>query len=485
MNFLIWPLIALLIISAILLARTFRFGRPRPPATPAEPIAFDLDAAAAHLATAIACQTISRDTDTIETEEFDKLHRRLAEMYPLVHTHLTQERIAEYSLLYTWPGSDPTLKPILLMAHQDVVPVDPTTAAQWEQEPFAGQIADGYVWGRGTSDCKGQLIGELEAVEYLLRFGYRPQRTVYLAFGHDEEVGGSGARAIAERLRARGVRLEAVIDEGGSVTEGMIPGVAGPVALIGNTEKGYLTLELTVTQPPGHAAMPPRHTAIGILARAIARLEAHPFPARLNAIMPMFAGIGPALPFGLRLVLANAWLFGPLIRSVMSRATTTNAAIRTTAAVTMVSGGVKENILPAHARALVNLRLLPGDQITGITARIKHLIGDEQVQVTTWPHVDNHEAPPPSSTDGPTFERLASTVRQIFGDIPVAPYTVIGATDARFYHTLCDNVYRFTPIVANKADMQRVHGVNERLSIDNLDKMIKFFIQLLRVWSAA
>ncbi len=482
-------IIALFIVVGTMLVRALRFGSSlSSPPSPGEPSAtteLDLDAAAAHLAAVIACPTVSHDSGQIETEEFNKMHRRLFEMYPMIHAHLERQVIAGHSLLYTWPGSDPTLRPILLMAHQDVVSVDPMTAAQWEQDPFNAGVVNGQVWGRGALDCKGQMIGELEAVEYLLRQGFRPQRTVYLAFGHDEEVGSVGAQAIAGWLHEQGIRLEAVLDEGGVVVEGMIPGVDGPIALIGNTEKGYLTLELSIRHPPGHAAMPPRHTAIGILARALTRLEAHPFPARLDSVLAMFEGIGTALPFGLRLVLANTWLFGRPVKRIMSRAMTTNAAIRTTTAVTMVSGGVKDNVLPAEARALVNFRLLPGDTAPGVIARVKQIIADKRVNVESWPRLGGHEAPPPSPTNSPPFKQLSATVRQVLGNIPVAPYLVAGATDARFYHPLCDNVYRFTPIVLSQKELEGVHGINEHLSLENLSKMIQFYIQLIRAWSAA
>ncbi len=473
----------LILVGALMLVRALRFGCPQISIEPVEQAPIDADAAGAHLAAAIACQTVSHGPDApVEAEAFAELHARLAEMYPLVHHHLNRQIIAGYSLLYTWPGVDPTLKPVLLMAHQDVVPVDPATLNEWVHPPFTTGVIDGWVWGRGTLDCKGQLIGELEAVEHLLGQGFRPQRTVYLAFGHDEEAGSTGAQAIVEWLEARGVRLEALLDEGGAVVEGMVPGVDRPVALIGNAEKRYLTLELSVSQPPGHSAVPPRHTAVGILARAIVRLEARPLPARLDAIMPMFEGIGKALPLGLRLAFANTWLLGGLVRHILSRSATTNAAIRTTGAVTVISGGVKDNIIPAEARALVNSRLLPSDTAQTVTDAVERMIDDPRVVLQVKQSSDGKEVAV-SSTDGPAFARLSAATRQALGDIPVAPYLVLGATDARFYHTICPNVYRFMPALVNQKELEGVHGVNERISVDNVVRMTRFFVQLIRVWS--
>ncbi|MBN1935952.1 MAG: M20/M25/M40 family metallo-hydrolase, partial [Anaerolineae bacterium] len=424
MEYIAAVVVALIGLGATMLVRALRFGRPQPPVEPAEQAPIDVDAAAAHLAAAVACQTVSHGPDApVEAEAFAELHARLAEMYPLVYRHLDRQVIAGYSLLYTWPGSDPTLKPVLLMAHQDVAPVDPATAGEWAHPPFTTGVIDGCVWGRGTLDCKGQMIGELEAVEYLLGQGFRPQRTVYLAFGHNEEVGGAGAQAIAEWLQVRGVRLEALLDEGGAVVQGMLPGVSAPLALVGNAEKSYLTLELSVSQPPGHAAMPPRHTAVGILARAIVRLEARPLPARLDAMMPMFEGIGTALPPGLRLVLANTWLLGGVVRRILSRSATTNAAIRTTAAATVIAGGVKDNIIPAEARALVNFRLLPGDTAQAVIDAVGRTIDDPRVTLQARQSFGGKDATV-SPIDGPAFARLSAATRQVFGDVPVAPYLV-------------------------------------------------------------
>ncbi len=189
-------------------------------------------------------------------------------MYPLLHATATKTLISDYSLVYRWEGTDPDLDPVLFLAHQDVVPADPGSLDEWTHPPFSGAIEDGFIWGRGTLDCKNQLIGALEAAETLLQIGYQPRRTVLFAFGHDEEIGGpNGAQKISGWLQEQGIRAAAVLDEGGTILEGGFPGVNSPVAVIGIVEKGHIDVRMTVTGSPGHASTPPRHTAIGILAR--------------------------------------------------------------------------------------------------------------------------------------------------------------------------------------------------------------------------
>jgi carboxypeptidase PM20D1 len=384
--------------------------------------------------------------------------------------------------LYTWPGSSPALKPVVLSAHLDVVPADPASLDQWQHAPFSGDIADGFIWGRGTLDVKNQLIAVMEAVESLLARGYQPQRGLILAFGHDEEVSGrEGARQIVEILKQRGIHPLAVLDEGGAVTFGLVPGVKVPAALVGISEKGYLTVELSVEAEPGHSSTPPRHTAIGILSRAMVRLESHPLPAHMAAPLGMFKGLGQAAPFVLRMAFANLWLMGGLVRSILEKVGSTNAMLRTTTALTMVQGGVKDNVLPSQARALVNFRLLPGDGVDDVLAFVRKTVGDERVKVQVAGGIA-WEASPVSPSSGPVFEALEECIHETFGQIPVAAYLVLGATDARYYASISKNVYRFTPTTLAAEDLKRIHGHNERIAASQLADMVRFFIHLIQKW---
>jgi carboxypeptidase PM20D1 len=421
----------------------------------------------------------------IDGSAFLGLHRLFRTLYPLVHTHLTLETVNDYSLLYTWEGRDPDLQPIMLISHLDVVPVDEEDEA-WEHPPFSGEIADGYVWGRGTLDIKCGVVGILESVEYLLKQDFKPERTVYLGFGHDEEVGGqNGAVAIAALLEARGVKLGCLLDEGGSVFEDLLPDVAVPVAMIGISEKGYLSLRLTVAEDGGHSSMPAQQTAIGILSTAIARLEALPMPAHLEVVEFLMSYLGSALPFSLRMKFANTWLYGSRLKKQLSKSKLLNASIRTTTAPTIIKAGVKDNVLPARAEAVVNFRLLPGDDLRSVYEMVLERIADERVKVTPFDG-DTLEGPsgwdpsPVADVESPYYLWLSRLVREAFPEALAAPFLVLGGTDARHYASVTDNAFRFMPIQIEKADLESVHAVNERLSIENCARMVGFFIAYIK-----
>jgi carboxypeptidase PM20D1 len=480
---LIIPLILIFLVAVIFL-RAAAFGRVPPAVETVEGMSVDAQTVAEHLGKALRFQTISKTVGgELPLREFQGLHRLLEKTYPRVHAALRQEVVNEGSLLYTWAGSNAELDPILLAAHLDVVPVDPATADQWEHSPFGGEIADGYVWGRGAMDCKHQVIGILEAVENLLKAGYQPERTIYLAFGQDEEVmGTNGAGKIAALLEDRGVHLEALLDEGGGVTENMLPGVKLPVATIGTAEKGYLSLQLSVACPPGHSATPPRQTAISILSNALTRLSARPMPARLTYILPTLRWIGAALNFSTQLALANLWLFGGIVKRRLTASPQTDAILRTTIAPTMISGGVKDNLLPAEARATVNFRILPGESIAGVCQHVRRVIDDERVTLQAV-EGSAREPSPLSPITSRAYQSLVSTIQRIFGNIPVAPMLVAGGTDAYRYTGICENALRFAPVIATKDILSRIHGVNERMAVADLEKQVKFYGLLIPTWA--
>ncbi|RPI96521.1 MAG: M20/M25/M40 family metallo-hydrolase, partial [Spirochaetales bacterium] len=396
------------------------------------------------------------------------------------HKTLTREIISKYSLLYTWEGTDPNRKPILLLGHIDVVPVESGTEKDWTHPPFSGAIADGYVWGRGTLDIKLNVMGILEAVEHLLAAGFRPRQTIYLAFGHDEEVGGrNGAKKIAALLKEREVSPDYTLDEGGCVIEGAIAGLSAPAALIGIAEKGYLSLEFSVEGEGGHSSMPPRQTAAGILCAAIAKLEKNQFPTRIEgAALQMFRFLGPEMSFTNRLILGNMWLLGGVLKSQLLKSSTMAAAIRTTTAPTMLQGSVKENILPMMATAVVNYRILPGDTMESVIKRAEKIISDSRVKIHALE--GGSDPSPVSDTESASFSTLQKTIHQLFPGAIVSPYLVLGATDSRYYTGVSVNVYRFTPLSLKNEDLKRMHGTNERISVANYEQVVQFFIQLIK-----
>lgn len=475
-------LAALPVLVLVLVVRTLQL--PPPPAAPAAPppIALDPEAAVQHLAAAIRVRTVSRTGEPPDAAAFAQLHALIEQSYPKLTAAMQREVIGAGALLYTWPGRDTALKPIVLMGHMDVVPVDEATLAQWTHAPFDGLVDGGYVWGRGAMDDKSDVFAILEAAEALIASGWQPQRTLIFAFGDDEEVGGAdGATQIVARLKARGVQPEFVLDEGGAVTRGLVPGVRGDVALIGISEKGYASVRLRVKATGGHSSMPPKDTAIGILSRALAKLEQHPMPLQRTAVSSqMLDAIASQQPFGQRLALANRWLLDPLILQITAATPAGAATVRTTMAPTMLRAGIKDNVLPTEAEAVLNFRLLPGDTIEQVLSHVRSTIGDARVDVSPLDHAGNKEASPVSSTRGFGYTALSSTVRALFPDATVAPYLVVGATDSAHYAELTPDIYRFSAVVHDADDLSRMHGIDERMAVDSWLHEVQFIAALLR-----
>ena len=478
---LLYIILAILILTTIyIVVRTVLFQWSYGAVEKIEGIPVDDQRVAEHLAASVRCQTVPLDDKgTPDPDAFRQLHQMLAETYPLVHQKLKREVVNDYSLLYTWQGSRPDLEPVLLMAHQDVVSADPTA---WTHPPFEGKIVDGFIWGRGTLDIKNQLVGMMEAAEALLQQGYRPERTILFGMGHDEETGGvNGCKVMGLLLKERGIHLAGIVDEGGGIMAGLAAGVRGEVALVGVSEKGYLTVEFTVNSQPGHSSTPPPQTSIGILARALARLEAHPMPTHLRRLRPMYHGIGKAAPLYIQIAFANVWLFGPLLKRWLVPIAEMNASIRTTTALTIINGGVEDNTIPAEAKAIVNFRLLPGDTIADALWHVKKVIKDERVKFKPVEGKFN-EALPTSPRTGPAYKSLQTVIRQVFDNPPVAPFVMLGGTDCQHFVPVCDNIYRFTSLVMDESFQGLEHGIDERIPIDGMAKMVQFYSQLIQVW---
>ncbi len=448
----------------------------------------DLQKAANELAGAIPFQTISYEGGGTAEQKagmqaaFLEFHTYLEKTFPRDYATLGHEVVADNNLLFEWKGSDPALKPILLMGHQDVVPIEAGTESTWTHPGFSGEIADGFIWGRGTMDDKQTIVGVLEAVDLLLAKGFRPTRTIYLAFGQDEEIGGlEGAAKIAQRLKSLGVRLEFVLDEGGFISTGMVPGVSVPVAMIGTSEKGYLSLQLIVDGPGGHSSVPPSESNIGVLAEAIRKIETHPMPAHMDGPMGEFLEYaGGSASFPMRVVFKNMWLFSPVVKHILESGPDTNATLRTTAAATIIEAGAKDNVMPSHARAVINFRLLPGDTVASVTAYVRRVISDPRVKLVPIEGEPPSDPSPQSSADSSSFKLMQKTIAQVYPEAVVAPFVFVGATDSKHYAALTNDIYRFAPLLMNPGDVSRFHGTNERVGIDNFAKSIDFYAQLMR-----
>jgi carboxypeptidase PM20D1 len=431
------------------------------------------------LSRAVAIPTVSyADSSKTDTDKLEEFQAFLAASFPAVHSKLRKESLSRFSLIYRWQGSDASLKPALFLAHYDVVPAGDVT--RWSVDPFGGEVRDGFVWGRGTLDDKQVLISLLYAAEGLLAEGFVPRRTIVFAFGGDEEVTGRlGAARTAELFRDEGLRFEFVLDEGGVVADGVIKPVAVPAALIGTAEKGIANIELSVKGQPGHSAMPPRHSAAGILARAVCRIEEDPSPLKLTKTVRLFlerlsAGAAP----GLRTVLAHPVLFESLLKKILSATPKTAALVRTTAAVTMLQASEAENVLPSMARAVVNVRTLPGDAIAAVIKRFESTIADETVHVGLLDKTAHHEPSRESSVGSYAYGAIAAAALRLFPDAIAAPYLVSATTDSKWYEPLAEDVYRFVPMKLSAADLDRIHGFDERISMENLDCLHRFYTEL-------
>jgi carboxypeptidase PM20D1 len=502
-------LLASVVLATVLVIRTARLTSGQIHVPPGRALAVDEPAAAGRLAGAVRIETVTHaGAGNSEVGKFTRLIEYLHETFPSVDKGLTWEVINGGSLLLTWEGRDKALDPLLLLAHMDVVPAEEeatetpskrvvndkdkdqdagATAGKtpWGELAFQGRVEGSFVWGRGTLDDKVSVVGILEAIEALIKEGYRPGRTVLLAFGRDEEVGGSeGAAKLAGLLRGRGVRPECVLDEGSFVLEKVVPGVVAPVAPVGIAEKGYADVELSVEAAGGHSSQPPAHTAIGVLSRAVARLEDHPYPARIDGVVgETLRGLGPEMPYAGRLAVANLWLFGPLVTRGLASSASTNALIRTTAAVTLVRGGTKDNVLPGSAAAIVNFRLLPGDTSAGLLAHVTRAVADPAVKVRFADPARYSRVFEPSHvspTDSQAYDRLRRAIRQTFPDAVVVPYVTVGGTDARRYEGLTRNVFRFLPVRLVGDDLKRIHGRYERVSLKNYGEAVRFYANLIR-----
>jgi len=456
---------------------------------PEKPVAVDAAAAAARLSAAVKLQTISSATDPeASADAFKALHQHIQTSFPKLHAALKRELVGSYGLLYTWPGSDAKAKPIALLAHQDVVPVAPGTEKDWQQPPFAGVVDGGYIWGRGAWDNKGNLMSQLEAVEMLVASGFQPRQTVYLFFGQDEEVSGHrGAEVLAKRFKAENIKVDFILDEGTLIVEGILKGLDKPAALVGMAEKGYLTVLLQATATPGHSSMPPptaRESAIGMMSAALSRLEDKQFPVQIRGIAAdMFDTLAPEMNLVNRIVLSNLWLTKPLVESQLAKSTSTAALLRTTTALTVVNAGDRDNVLPGRANAQVNFRVLPGDTSDDVIKHTMLAVGSAPIKADKKPGFS--EPSKVARTDAPGYQAIAKTLRQLHSDVVVAPALMLGATDARHFDDVADNVYRFSPVRAGANDLPRFHGTNERISVANYTEMIQFYHQLLRNVNAA
>ena len=476
--------VALLLLSlvvllvAYVLIKTFTFKSQQLEVAVIDKLQIE-DNSVTNLQTALRLKTISfEDPAEFDSSQFHLFNTFLKDEYPLSDSLLNHRIFNEFSHLYEWRGSNTELKPIVLMGHIDVVPI--ASPDKWSVEPFGAEIRDGKIWGRGTIDDKFSVIGIMEAVEMLLKEDFQPERTIYLAFGHDEEVGGDfGAVAMVEHLKSKGIEAEYVLDEGYAITQKLIPGIDTDVAMIGIAEKGSTTIEFTVDMEGGHSSQPSPETAIDVLAKAISRLKEEPMEATLSEAMQGFMNqLGPEMGFVNKMAFANKSLFKPIIIATYGGASNAgNALIRTTTAPTIFEAGIKENVIPTSARALVNFRIIPGQTAEDVMEHCLAVMDDERVKAKFYGF--NTNPSPVSPMDSWGYETINRSIKQVFEATFTAPNLVIAATDSRHFSPISKNIYRFVPYHINEQNINTFHGIDEHILVEDYKNAIRFYRQLI------
>lgn len=461
---------------ALLLLRAVCFRPEKHTSLPCAPVSFDQEAAVEALKQLVQCRTVSHpEPDMEDNAEFDRLVKLLPQLYPTVFQNCAFRQLPHRGLLLHWVGREHDA-PSVMMAHYDVVDVEED---QWEKPPFAGVIEEGVLWGRGTLDTKVTLNGVLMAAEALMREGFVPQQDLYFAFSGSEEINGDGAKEIVDHFRTHNIHPALVLDEGGAVVENVFPGVTAPCALIGIAEKGMMNVCFRVRSSGGHASAPPSETPIDILSKVCLKLHEHPSPMVLSRpAKELFDTLGRHCGFLYRIIFANLWLFRPgLDLLCRSQGGEINALVRTTVAFTQMEGSPGRNVLPAQARMVANLRLIPGETPQQVRQRLVRTIDDPRVEVEV---LQSFPPSPVSETRCPAYDRVAAAVESTWPGSIVSPYLMVQCADARHYAGLSDHVYRFCAMALTAEERKTIHGNNERIRLDAIGKAVEFYIRLLK-----
>ncbi len=472
-------IILLLLITLTIILRTIKLKNCLVECSEKENNEVDLDRIVSKLSGSIKIPTVSfMETSKIDYSEFNNFIKFLEKSFPYVFRSMEVTVINDYSLLFKWSGREKSKKPSLLMAHYDVVPVAESSEEGWKFSAFSGAVDDGYLYGRGSLDTKITLVAALEAAELLLEDGFTPQNDVYFAFGHDEEISGiNGAKNIAKYLKDANIELEFVLDEGGIVTPDSINGSKRDFALVGIAEKGYADIKISVKGDGGHSSMPSKSTSLGMVAQTVSRLEKQQMKLKLTKPVELFLKkIGPEIGTINRVIIANLWLFKPLFIKIFSKTNSGNALLRTTTAVTMAKGSNAANVIPEESSAIINFRISPEDSVSKIVDHIKNVSRNPDLKIEI---LKSNEPTPVSKVDSFGFNLIEKIIPSIFDNTVVAPYLVMAATDSKYFHEICDSVYRFAPLRLTKSELGLIHNTNERVSLENIKKALLFYIELI------
>ncbi len=471
-----YTLLALFVaLLAFMIIRTLCTKKPKLEDRNYVPHEIDIDRVASHLVGAVQIPTITLENNDCDGSIFYKYQEYLEKCYPKIMSIAEKKNVNKYSVIYTVKGTDDSLLPCAILAHQDVVPAP---EEGWEVPPFSGTIKDGYIYGRGSQDMKSQMIVALEGLEILLEDGRLPKRTILFCFGHDEELRGTyGALEISKYLESQNIKLEYVLDEGGTILDGKMLGIDNKIALIGTCEKGYADYVLEVEKDGGHSSAPDRRTSVGLLSEALYKIEKHKRRAYwTKPTKDMFKTIAPHMNFGFKLALVNRDILSPLLKLVLTLVSPfTNGLMRTTLAPTQMKGAHTPNTLAPVATGTVNSRINTGETVEQVKDYIQKVVG-KNVKISMLE--GSIDPSPVSDIDTKAFKDLQQTIGEVFNGYVAAPYPFIAASDAKHYYNLTNCVYRFTPFEKTIEDGARIHGINERQSVLSLELGTRFFLRL-------
>ncbi|MEM8979160.1 MAG: M20/M25/M40 family metallo-hydrolase [Pseudomonadota bacterium] len=471
-----WAAVALVVLCVVLVVNAFRLSPDETTAPQAQLPQVDANTIAQLTSEAIQFRTISHPLGAPDRpEDYQQFLDWVGTAFPHATKAMTRAVVSGFTPIYHWPGRSSDTGAVLFSGHYDVVPIE----GDWSQDPWAGDIIDGYVWGRGTVDMKSGVVTMLHAMDQLAQSGFQPEKDIYLALTQDEEIGGKGgAAAVAQYMLDQGIKIDWTLDEGSFVLRDMLSGIDNDIAMINLAEKGYMTVRITALADGGHSSMPQNDNAIARLADAITTLQTHQVPGGLDGVSEaMFDTLAPHMGFVERVLFGNRWLFDPVLERVLSGTNTTNAMLRTTTAPTMLQGSTTENVLPQAASVTINFRLHPRDTPDTILEHIKAHLPDENFELEV---LTAREASPVASEDDATFAHLARAARQVFGDVVVVPGLTVGGTDSSHYAVLTDNSYRFLPFVATSEDVAMLHAADERISVENLVRAVQYYQLLIK-----
>jgi carboxypeptidase PM20D1 len=437
----------------------------------------DLDRAVKKVQGAIRIPTVSMQHEGDSDEPFLDLHNYLKNQFPLFNDAAQRKIVNKYAVMYKLDGTDKTLKPACFLGHQDVVPAN---EKGWEHPPFEAYTDDEYIWGRGSFDMKSQLISMLEAIEIHLEKGHMPKRTMYFCFGHDEEFSGrDGATAMANVLRAKGVKMEFIFDEGMTPVNASVIGFNGPLCLVGVCEKGYANIKITSKGKGGHAAMPPKTTTAVEIAKAVEKINRHQMKAHFTEPVKMLIKkVCPKADFKFKLLMANSDIFMPILKPVLVNIDPSVASLlRTTMAITVLQASPAANVIPQESFAIINCRTNIGETSSDVKNHIQKVIGRKyDVEIL---NKGLHEPTSMSNLDSFGWKMMEKTSAEIFPGSVTAPFPFVAGTDSKYYEGLSDCIFKFSPHVTDAAYRAGMHNVNEKFKISDLEGDIQFYYRFM------